>query len=158
MSAKSGDIFGPLLCEMILELIRQKAWSLEMLKEHTCCQIKKEEPLNALAGIPSYPLQPEPSGKSPKQHIEDTRRATGLKIQTVLGKYGQGDLEINGQKAGYTVVDRSERCGTCAIIKRDCFRVMPDQFWQSATCASCYKNGQRCNFVGEGGMEVEEEG
>ena len=120
LSAKSGLIFGPLLCEMILELMRQGAWPLELLQQHIT-PVKAEQSTTALTSGPlpfSSALQAAPIVKTPQQHIEDTMHATGHSKQIVLSKYGQGDLDINGLKARFAIMDRGKRCDTCATAKR----------------------------------------
>ena len=120
LSAKSGMILGPLLCEMILELMRRKAWDLELLQQQIA-SVKTEQSTSSLTDIPlhrSSAPQAVPIQKTPQEHIEDAMHATGHSKYLVLTKYGHGDLDINGKKAEIAIMDRDKRCKTCAAAKR----------------------------------------
>lgn len=120
MSAKSGDIFGPLLCEMILELIRKKAWSLDLLQEHTVV-IKNQQPTTFPITCPLR-TSPSPSAKSfemtPEERIQEVMDDTRFRKIKVIGLYGQGKLDIGGQKANFTVTEEGKRCDACVKFKR----------------------------------------
>ena len=176
MSAKSGDIFGPLLCEMILELIRQKAWSLDTLQDQTV-SVQNQQPTTSPKGIPLR-TSPSSSAKSfemtPEERIQEIVDDTRFRKTKVIGLYGQGKLEIGGQKANCTMMDGVKRCDVCVKFKRgssvavpalsyrrwstnsyhvtDCFRVEPDQFFRTSACATCCEKGHRCSFLVEGNM------
>ena len=177
MSAKSDGVFGPLLCEMILELFRQKAWSLELIQDHAVSVENKQSKTSSI-NIPLR-ISPPSSAKSfemtPEERIQEIVDDTRFRKTKVIGLYGQGRLDIGGQKASFSITDGSKRCDACVKFKRgssvaipayplhddwntnfhcvtDCFRVEPDEFYKTTACATCCEKGHRCSFLVGGSM------
>ena len=119
MSAKSGDVFGPLLCEMILELFRQKAWSLDLLQEHTT-SVKNEQPTISPTDIPPHTSSSpaEAFEMDPEELIQEAMDETRFRKTKVLGLYGQGKLDIGGKKANFKIANGGKRCDACVQFKR----------------------------------------
>ena len=69
-----------------------------------------------------------------------------IRRQKLLGLYGQGELEIDGQRADFKVVPQSESCQTCIDAKRYCYRVRKDRFYTANTCAVCFQMSRGCSF------------
>ena len=83
---------------------------------------------------------------TPAQHIEEVMQDKNFRKAKVLGLYGQGELEINGQTAKYHIVASAERCIQCQELKRDCYRVEEDQYFTGLGCAVCRQRGKGCSF------------
>ena len=136
MSALTGNFLSKKNAESFISFIQQGVFSEEYIRGF----------FPSTARLSSQPTEPEPIVMTAEEHILQAGRDNNMRRQVVLGKYGQGELRIDGQKARFKVVSRTERCEACTEKKRDCYRVTKDRFYTANTCAVCFGQSRGCSF------------
>ena len=126
MSALTGNYITRKNSEAFISFIQQGVFSEEYIRSF-------------------FPSSSEPE-MTAEEIINQAARLHDIRRQKLLGLYGQGELEIDGQRAEFKVVSRSERCQTCMEAKRDCYRVSKDRFYTANTCALCFQMSKGCSF------------
>lgn len=94
------------------------------------------------------PAQPVSATTKASNHVRAAARKAGLTGTELLDRYGNGEIDIAGQRARSEVLSGEERCGRCVMQDERCVRVVKDEYFKGDACIGCRRRKHRCCFSG----------